>query len=137
MIVNNVNNERGLTLLEVLAATVILSILVLAIYSLTNYTLRADHSVKAQNDDHLVASNHLQAVREAILQGASLPVEIPSEIAQEYDIDVQVTPLGEPLALSPLFARTHESMQSVIYDVDTGEVHVITVTVARKVQSDE
>lgn len=69
------HNERGLTLLEVLAAMVILGIVIVALLNITGFTSLSTHKSTEFTDAYKAAEEKLSIVREYIRRTGQWPEE--------------------------------------------------------------
>lgn len=127
------SNSKGLTLLEIMAATVILGLVVLTFVSISQYKLLADHSTDLRVEAMRIAQNHLHAARAALMDtNKSLPPDqqVTGDKNQPYKVHchvVELDPTG--MSYSPIPNGSRQiSLQSVI--MHNSKPSVLTVTVS-------
>lgn len=123
------NSQRGLTLIEVLAAMLILGIAVISFVSVSNYTTlsnyNTDNTVKALT----IAEDQINTSRSS-LKSNIVPIA-SQQVSDIYTVTQQLNPLGT----APVFstAPKHVSLQSVVPIVLSNSSapvpYVLTVTV--------
>lgn len=122
----NVWNEKGLTLVEAMAATVILSLVVITFLNISGYSTlsnqKSDRRVEAQN----IAEEQLSSARDYVRINNGLPAN-PS--VPGYSVTIQQTDLGNPAAYNTTtFQPNHVSLQAVV--LLSGIPKLLTVTVS-------
>jgi type II secretory pathway pseudopilin PulG len=123
-------NEKGITLIEAVAATVILSMVVLTFVTLSGSVSKADHSNDTRNEALRIAELNLNYARDYFSKNNGVP---SGENINQYSIKIQLTNLmNEPDAYNTSeFGANHVSLQSIAYHKNrANQPQLITVTVS-------
>jgi prepilin-type N-terminal cleavage/methylation domain-containing protein len=104
-----VKSQKGLTLIEILAASAMLGIIIVGFMGATNFIgnngQKIDQSVKALD----VAEEQLNISRRNIKLNIS---PVTKQTILDYDVNQQIYPLGT--APSPPLNRNHVSLQTIV-----------------------
>jgi prepilin-type N-terminal cleavage/methylation domain-containing protein len=126
-------NERGLTLIEVLAAIVILGIVVVAFLDISNFSLAAGKNSDEFEEAMRLAENRLSIARELVYTKPGEILDKPVEQMEkvdEFTVIYQLTNLSNPTPLvykTDGFQSEHVSLQSII--TNSNQANLLTVTV--------
>lgn len=120
------HNEKGLTLVEVLAATVILGILILAFLNISGYSslshLKSDQIIDAQR----IAEEELSKARFYLKANNALPA---NPVIPGYTIILQLTDFASPSNYnSSSFLEEHYSLQAVVLVSSVPKILTVTVS---------
>lgn len=138
------NNERGLTLIEALAATAILSLLVVVFITLSNYMMSTKVNTNRAEEASVIAESILSEMRlhpEKILNGNYVK-EVPSPTYgnnRKYQVTAyKLTPYINNVSAPAVAADRLVSLQSLVYTTDAAgstsrKLMLLTVTVSWEV----
>ncbi|MBO9606313.1 MAG: prepilin-type N-terminal cleavage/methylation domain-containing protein [Paenibacillaceae bacterium] len=119
-------NERGVTLIEALAAVVILGIVVSAFAAISNYTFLAGNHSDKQTNVQSLAKEQLDYAREYALQHGDKPSDASLE---GYTITFQLTDLASPASYNQsYFQMNHYSLQGMVLINKTPKLLTVTVS---------
>lgn len=119
-------NERGVTLIEALAAVVILGIVVSAFAAISNYTFLAGTHSDRQTNVQSLAKEQLDYARDYVLQTNTKPADTT---ADGYRITFQLTGLASPASYSQSsFQPNHYSLQGMVLIDKTPKLLTVTVS---------
>ena len=123
-------NERGMTLIEVLAAVVILGIVVVAFMDISGYSLVANKKSDQFEEAMRLAESRLNIAKELVYTD---PTNLLSktETVEEYTVIYQVSQdLQQPEITyqTAAFESEHVSMQSVVVYENKASLLTVTVT---------
>jgi prepilin-type N-terminal cleavage/methylation domain-containing protein len=122
----NLRADKGMTLLEVLASTTILSIVVIAFLNLSGYSLLANKKSTQIVDAQHVAEQQLHYARDYIKTDNALP---PNFTKDKYTITFQHSSLANPSAIDQSsFKPMHFSLQAMVYI--NAQPRILTATVS-------
>jgi prepilin-type N-terminal cleavage/methylation domain-containing protein len=128
-----VKNQKGLTLLEVLAAIVILSLAVLLIVNISEYSSLAQQKDTIESRARVVAEDQLNAMRQHLRTHHTLPSQLSETVTKGgVEFKVVIHPLSNLLS-PPVYATTEVlnrqiSLQSIVYVNNL--VNLLTITVS-------
>jgi Tfp pilus assembly protein PilV len=125
-------NEKGLTLIEAVAATVILSMVVLTFVTLSGSVSKADHSNDTRNEALRIAELNLNYARDYFSKNNDVPSG-PVKVNLGYTTVLQLTDLtsGPDAYNASEFGANHVSLQSIAYHKNrANQPQLITVTVS-------
>lgn len=119
-------NEKGLTLIEVLASVAILSIVVLAYINISDYTLLANHKSSKSVEALRIAEEQLNLARENFRVNQTIPT---NKIVDAYKVIFQINNLPNSGAYDTTeYESNHVSLQGII--AENSETRLLTVTVS-------
>lgn len=130
-------NEKGLTLIEVLASMVLLSIIVIAFVQVSGYTSLADNKSDRKAEAYRIAENELNELRTLYTTPATIPDNaswtdpLPDTSYAGYTVVVQKHELNDINQNQYNYTNietNHVSIQSIVLFTDNVP-RVITVTV--------
>jgi len=120
-------NERGVTLIEALAAVVILGIVVSAFAAISNYTFLAGNHSDKQTNVQSFAKEQLDYARDYALQTNTKPADTTT--ADGYKITFQLTALASPASYDQSsFQTNHYSLQGMVLIDKTPKLLTVTVS---------
>lgn len=133
-----VNNQKGMTLIEVLAAVVVLSIVIFSFVSLSQYRSVSETTNANKSEAIRIAQYLVQEVRYQVHnEGNPVSNQIednPVDWSEKpmFQYTIQSTLLEEdPTAISSSFSTAKSvSMQTILYDGNDGNSYIVTVTVS-------
>jgi type II secretory pathway pseudopilin PulG len=126
-------NEKGITLVEALAATVILSLVVLTFVTLSSTVSRADDRTDHSTEALRIAELNLNYARDFYIRNNTIPAdEFPDSAEGGYEVEIQQTDLiGNPAAYNTTsFGERHVSLQTIVFGGTPPIPRLITVTVS-------
>lgn len=114
------NNERGLTLIEILAALVILSMLIVLVMNMSTFSIKSQGSSDTFSTATFIAEKELNRLRNQIKTNASYnvanfetdPIAPYTVMAQELNVPIDGS---SPNYTAVPVGMRHVSMQSIIY----------------------
>lgn len=131
-------NERGLTLVEVLAALVLIGLAVTLFVSLSGTAAVSSQTEDRRSAAMEIAENELNLWKGRLKAGEALPVEpyiFPDNVYPGYEIRLLVPRiLNASSDLTALYTgqlaglSRHVSMQSIVYR--SGQPHLVTIVVS-------
>lgn len=127
---NYLNNERGLTLIEVLAAVVILGIVVVAFMDISGYSLAANKKSDRYEEAMRLAESRLNIAKDLVYSDPETILNSPKQEG-EFTIIYQVSQdLQQPAVsyTSDDFESEHVSMQTVVNYANKASILTVTVT---------
>ncbi|WP_127579686.1 type IV pilus modification PilV family protein [Paenibacillus koleovorans] len=123
------NNERGITLVESLAAAVILGIVIIAFVTVSNYSLLADTKSDRDIEVQRIAEEQLNLARDyALRHNGALPANPEIE---GYSVTLQQTDFAPSATISyttTAFGTNHFSLQGVILVNKAPKLLTVTVS---------
>jgi hypothetical protein len=124
-------NEKGLTLIEAVAATLILSMVVLTFVTLSSSVNHADHTTDQRNEALRIAELNLHYARDYFPRNNSVP-NPPIKDGQGYSVKIQLTDMvtGPGNYSTTGFLDNHVSLQTIAKHPDRANPQIITVTVS-------
>lgn len=133
-----VNNQKGMTLIEVLAAVVVLSIVIFSFVSLSQYRSVSETTNANKSEAIRIAQYLVQEVRYQVHnEGNPVSNQIednPVDWSEKpmFQYTIQSTLLEEdPTAISSSFSTAKSvSMQTILYDRVDEDSYIVTVTVS-------
>lgn len=135
-------NEEGLTLIEVLGAMMVLSILVLSFVALSQYTGQSSMKSDRESQALLIAQQKLNEMRTLIVANETMPSASDPSILSgqlsspdpDYVVSYTTTPVGVTPSLPAAWADMNTvSIQAMVILQGTGDTkvsRVLTVSVA-------
>lgn len=128
-----VSNSKGLTLLEIMAATVILGLVVLTFVSVSQYKLLSDRTTDNQGEALSLAQNQLDTARSALMNTSqSVPEDQRIDLGgnRSYNVHYRLTVLGTSgVTFDPAAQGSRQvSLQSMI--LHGSKPSLLTVTVS-------
>lgn len=120
-------NERGITLIEVMAASVILGILVVSFLSFSGYSILAGKKSDRSTEAQRIAEKQLNIARQSISED---PTKLPAKpTVPGYDVTIQATDLVNTINyVSTSFLANHISLQAIVFMNSTPKVLTVTVS---------
>lgn len=121
------NNEKGMTLIEALAAATLLSIFVIMFMTISSYSILANNKSNYSFDAYQIAEEHLHLARDYVRQHNALPANptVPGYSVMIQTTELEHNPSGYDKAQ---FGLHHVSLQSIVL-IHLNPV-VMTVTVS-------
>jgi Tfp pilus assembly protein PilV len=125
-----IRNNKGITLLEVLAATVILGLVVLTFVSISQYKLLSDQKTDFQVEALSIAQNQLNIMRADLINtNKTVPAETTVSTNQAYTIRYELIAIdASSISFSPIPSASNSvSLQSMIYHENKPKLLTVTV----------
>jgi len=126
-------DERGVTLVEVLAAAAILAMIVIGFTRLSYLTTRVDAGIDRKSEAARIANSVLAQTREIVMSTHAAPANLePASPVPGYRIYLQLAPIQAISYETDKFQdSSHVSVQSVVPVSDNGTLQpfLLSVTV--------
>ncbi|HZG88498.1 type IV pilus modification PilV family protein [Paenibacillus sp.] len=122
-----IRNERGVTLIEAVAAMLVLSVVVIVFLNVSGYSALAGRQADKQQEARRIAEEQLHQWRALLLEDPSPSLPYAST-TQGYAVYIQSASVGNVQYETSAFGSRHVSLQA--FALLGGQPEVVTVTVS-------